>query len=189
MLPELGVSEKKTHSSSIDEDTSIALRRRLEELESRERSAKNKEDVEPPPARPEREEKPESGVVVVAPASVTETRQPAPSPAAVKAAPPPKSVESVATPKQQAPTAKETVSDLPTAPPRPMPIRPPLAGRGSAPSIPIPSKTVVHHTAPAPTVEPPPPPPPPSAPAPPVQQAAPAAPAAPEAPQIGRAHV
>ncbi|MBE7543545.1 MAG: translation initiation factor IF-2 [Solibacteraceae bacterium] len=182
MLPELGVSEKKTHSSSIDEDTSIALRRRLEELESRERSAKNKEDVEPPPARPESEEKPDSGVVVVAPASVTETRQPAPSPAAVKAAPPPKSVESVATPKQQATTAKETVSDLPTAPPRPMPIRPPLAGRGSAPSIPIPSKTVVHHTAPAPTVEPPPPPPPPSAPAPPVQQAAPAAPAAPEAP-------
>ena len=29
MLPELGVQEKKTHSSSIDEDVALELRRRL----------------------------------------------------------------------------------------------------------------------------------------------------------------
>ncbi len=29
MLPELGVQEKKTHSSSIDEDVALALRQRL----------------------------------------------------------------------------------------------------------------------------------------------------------------
>src|SRR3954465_429447 len=31
LLPELGVQEKKTHSSSIEEDTAIALRERLAE--------------------------------------------------------------------------------------------------------------------------------------------------------------
>src|SRR5689334_14872488 len=29
MLPELGVEEKKTHSSSIDEDVALAIRKRL----------------------------------------------------------------------------------------------------------------------------------------------------------------
>ena len=61
-LPELGVTEKKTHSSSIDEDVAIKLRRlyghRRPGPGTRARSRHEPRDAGRQPARPRRRRKP-----------------------------------------------------------------------------------------------------------------------------------
>src|SRR5256885_4638142 len=78
-LPELGVTEKKTHSSSIDEDVAIRLRALYgvasppsETEEAAEEAAPAKPAAPAPPA----------------PAAVETTPEPTPAPAAVEGKPP-----------------------------------------------------------------------------------------------------
>jgi translation initiation factor IF-2 len=145
MLPDLGVQEKKTHSSSIDEDVALELRQRLVAEGSiraaEERSNGNVYDSDhegdresesiarttpqdQPSARPEEvQERPEP--VVVAPAQVTESSKAAvqtPEPPAAST-PPPAEHEAPAT---LAATA-ETERPVPTF----RPLRPPLTSGGA----------------------------------------------------------
>jgi translation initiation factor IF-2 len=133
-LPELGVSEKKTHSSSIDEDVAIKLRQyygqdipdyvhdpNADDSASEGHEEHGEEGHETPPA---------TSAVAVAPV--------APAPALPPAA------ESAPVPKEEKPAAEET--------PRPMaPIRPPLAGRPIHPPVGAhaPAKPAAPRAAPA----------------------------------------
>src|ERR1035438_9195274 len=150
--PELGVSEKKTHSSSIDEDVAIKLRQyygqdipdyvhdpNADDSAGEGHEEHGDEGHETPPA---------ASAVAVAPE---------PPSAAV-----PPAAESAPVPKEEKPVAEET--------PRPMaPIRPPLAGRPihppvgahapakpAAPQVPhrAPAAPQVPHRAPPPTAAP-----------------------------------
>jgi translation initiation factor IF-2 len=177
LLPELGVSEKKTHSSSIDEDVAIKLRQHYgqdipdyvhdpnaEESAVEGHEEHGEEGHETPPV---------TSAVHAAPAAPA-----APAPAA----------ESAPVPKEDKPPAEE--------PPRAAaPIRPPLAGRPIHPPVGVhtPAKPeaphatpaapapAAPHRTPAPPAAAPAPAAPHRAPAPPVA-AAPAAPLAPAAP-------
>src|SRR5581483_82345 len=120
MLPELGVTEKKTHSSSIDEPVALEVKRRLG----------GESNGAPHAAAPE----PDRGPIPAAePAPPVE--QPRVSGSKVEAAPePPQS-------------ARETAPETPPAPaPRSAPLRPPLAsGQPLSPpmaprGIPIPAR-------------------------------------------------
>src|SRR5579871_5466268 len=105
LLPELGVTEKKTHSSSIDEDVAIKLRR----LYGHEVSDEAPDELESAPSEGEERSPVET---VEAPVATEE--------AATPAAP---AVEEEMTPEPAAETA------MPGRAPRPAhPIRPPLAG-------------------------------------------------------------
>src|SRR6516162_10265545 len=73
-LPELGVAEKKTHSSSIDEDVAIKLRR-LYGFEVPEGDVEAAEPDAGEPAAPEPGGAPEAAPV----AAEAETRQPSPA--------------------------------------------------------------------------------------------------------------
>ena len=146
-LPELGVSEKKTHSSSIDEDVAIKLRQYYgqdipdyvhdpnadDSTSDGHDEAHGEEGHEAPPAE---------SVIPVAPVHPAPVLPPA--------------AESAPVPKEEKPAAEEA--------PRPMaPIRPPLAGRpihppvgGHAPArpegpraTPAPPAPQVPHPAPA----------------------------------------
>jgi translation initiation factor IF-2 len=149
-LPELGVTEKKTHSSSIDEDVALKLRR-LFGGEIPEEHAEPEGRGAAPPERP-------------APAVVT---SPAPevtpaSPLGQASAPP--DIEE----KAAEPAAAKAPLDRPAGRPA-HPIRPPLAG--SAPPVaqaPAPPAAPVARVAPAAPPPAPAPPPPPGRPAPPV---------------------
>src|ERR1039458_8892140 len=166
-LPELGVSEKKTHSSSIDEDVAIKLRQyygqdipdyvhdpNADDSASEGHEEHGEEGHETPPA---------ISAVAVAPV--------APAPALPPAA------ESAPVPKEEKPAAEET--------PRPMaPIRPPLAGRPIHPPVGAhaSAKPAAPRAAPAPPAPPgphraPPPTAPPVAATPHVPAAQPATPA------------
>jgi translation initiation factor IF-2 len=116
-LPELGVSEKKTHSSSIDEDVAIKLRQHYgqdvpdyvhdpnaDDSAGEHEEAHGEEGHETPPA---------AAAVAVAPVH----------PAAVL----PPAAESAAVPKEEKPAEE--------APRTPAPIRPPLAGRPIHPPV------------------------------------------------------
>src|SRR6476646_2654808 len=89
MLPELGVTEKKTHSSSVDEPVAIEIKRRLaEEANGSSRSA----PVETEPAvehAPEAPAEPSRAPSVPKPEAVAEAPQPAAREAHTEAAPPP----------------------------------------------------------------------------------------------------
>src|SRR6185369_14566242 len=116
-LPELGVTEKKTHSSSIDEDVAIKLRRLYgfdgpypESSADHEDAGPEVEAHEPEPTAP-----------------VAETAVP------VIETPPP-----AAPPKQAEPAAEAPVPEKPAAPTGPpvvAPVRPPLAGRPIHPPV------------------------------------------------------
>jgi translation initiation factor IF-2 len=120
-LPELGVAEKKTHSSSIDEDVAIKLRRLYGfdvpdlEPESEPENAAMQEThetavaVEEPPARPEAHARP----------AATEDAAPSAVP----------------------PLAPPLVEELRPAPGVTAPVRPPLAGRPIHPPV-LPPGTV-----------------------------------------------
>jgi translation initiation factor IF-2 len=162
-LPELGVSEKKTHSSSIDEDVAIKLRQYYGQ------------DIPDYVHDPNADD---SAGDVHEEAHADEETSPATSSVAVAPAPPapavPPAAESAPVPKEEKPAAEE--------PPRAAaPIRPPLAGRPIHPPVGAhpPARPEAPRAAPAPPA--PHPKRPAAAPAPPVA-AAPPQPAAP-APQ------
>ena len=172
LLPELGVQEKKTHSSSIDEDVAVKLRRHYgfdvpdfveDESDSSVAVAEADEDY---PARPEGDEE----EVAARPAVHPPSRHEAPQPEAVEAPTAP----------EPAPAATPPVAET-SAPPAPSPaaapIRPPLAGRPIHPPI---GATGVHRpeVREAPRREEP--PKPPAAPAPPAATTQPPQPSAPQ---------
>jgi translation initiation factor IF-2 len=181
LLPELGVSEKKTHSSSIDEDVAIKLRQHYgQDIPDYVHDPNAEESVVEG-----HEEHGEGG------------HETPPVPSAVHAAPaapaaPAPAAEGAPAPKEEKPPAEE--------PPRTAaPIRPPLAGRPihppvgvhaparpeaphATPAVPAPSAP---HRAPAPAAAPPvaaAPPAPPAAPAPQTPPAAQFAPGRPSMP-------
>ena len=133
MLPELGVQEKKTHSSSIDEDVAIALKHKLS-------SAGGSDD--------EDREYYRSGADVLADADhahagVPEPLSHAPSrnePIFKPAAAAPIAPVAPADPAQTPATAEAPVENAPMR--RPSPLRPPLAGSGPREPIRPPTFTV-----------------------------------------------
>ncbi|HLG97476.1 MAG TPA: translation initiation factor IF-2 [Bryobacteraceae bacterium] len=178
MLPEFGITEKKTHSSSIDDSVAEQVRKRLAGGELASPQTTTAVAVEEPPQE-------EQSAEPVRPAAIEHGAKPAPAPAAEPAAPP------------AAETSDGAVAHAmeEQARPKPAPIRPPLATGGSAPlhppirPTPIPARPA---PPPAPGPRPgqilsgprqplPPPPPAPAAPAAPVA-AAPATPATPATP-------
>src|SRR5215472_16144363 len=72
MLPVLGVQEKKTHSSSVDEDVALELRRRLTGSETSQRESANG-DAEPEHAAGEEPESYSPPVAKAPPAVVNKT--------------------------------------------------------------------------------------------------------------------
>ena len=118
LLPELGVVEKKTHSSSIDEDVAVKLRRHY---------GHDVPDVLPErePELEHHEKAPEPGLPRLEP--VIEAAQPVPGPVVVEtvavASPP-------APPKEAEPARPAAEEHRPIAP-----IRPPLAGRPVHPPL------------------------------------------------------
>ena len=142
MLPELGVTEKKTHSSSIDDDVADKIRRRVsgngvalaealvEEEEASTPAGTHYEVVEA--QEPEPVEEP-------LPARTVQPGEGAPT------ALPPRTEEAApAVPGAPAPPVQETTpaaGDEGGARPRPSPLRPPLAGGG--PPVAPPLRTTV----------------------------------------------
>jgi translation initiation factor IF-2 len=130
-LPELGVTEKKTHSSSIDEDVAIRLRR-LYGHEVPEPAPEEKPKAETPLAEEARTQE-------MAPAAPTAAAEPVPAPVSApeeraEPATPPAEVAPGEEPVPAAitqPPAEE--KPAPVAPVHHTPIRPPLAGRPMQP--------------------------------------------------------
>ncbi len=114
LLPELGVTDKKTHSSSLDDDVVLNLRRRVAGMGAEEQAASHE-------AAPRQESARQSAAAVEEPAPVS------------KNVPPP------ATPEPARPAASALLenSEAP-APVRPaFPLRPPLAtGQPGGPNAP-----------------------------------------------------
>ncbi|HTR39109.1 MAG TPA: translation initiation factor IF-2 [Bryobacteraceae bacterium] len=127
MLPELGVSEKKTHSSSIDEDVAEKIRRRTQG--GGEESA---------PARTF-----STAAAVAEPEPDLQPEMPAEPPAPVVHAP--AHIEEL--PEAMPEDATPVVEDLPRS--KPAPLRPPLAAGGGAPVHP-PLRTTPLPARPAP---------------------------------------
>src|SRR5690348_4320758 len=114
LLPELGVTDKKTHSSSLDDDVVLRLRRRVAGMGAEEQAASHE-------AAPKQEHPRQSAVAVEEPAPVS------------KSAPPPAPTEPV----KPAVSASIETTEAP-APVRPaFPLRPPLAtGQPAGPNAP-----------------------------------------------------
>ena len=169
LLPELGVSEKKTHSSSIDEDVAIKLRQHYGQDIPDYVHDPNADDSASEAHEEARGDEGHEAPVATAIAPVA-------------SAPEAPIAESAPAPKEETPAAEEA--------PRPMaPIRPPLAGRPIHP--PVGGHAPARPEGPRATPAPPAPPvvhPKPAAPAPPVA-VAPPVPPAPTAPQTPPAAV
>ncbi|HML17119.1 MAG TPA: translation initiation factor IF-2 N-terminal domain-containing protein, partial [Bryobacteraceae bacterium] len=119
LLPELGVTDKKTHSSSLDDDVALEVRRRLGGSVSNGAGAARAHAAEHP--------EPELAPEIAGTQEEPETARPQ---HAVKVEPVPQP-EPVA-----AESPKESVEETP--PPRPVhPLRPPLASQPSAPAMPV----------------------------------------------------
>src|SRR5579883_2308619 len=116
LLPELGVSEKKTHSSSLDDDVALEVRRRLG-------GAVPENGAASAPAA----ESSSGGSAAVEPAAPPPAPEPAPAAPAPAAKAEPAPVE----------TKKEAVEEPPPQP-RVHPVRPPLASAGSPAATPAP---------------------------------------------------
>ncbi len=188
LLPELGVTEKKTHSSSIEEDAALVVRKRLAESgklgtepEHGHHAPKGQGDlfdlqvietpvkaetpkaVEAPAPKPPAETPLASSPVAPRPAPVAETPVVATAAIAIEKplAAKPVAEKPVAAKQAAAKQAAEKPTvETPVIRSAPMPLRPPL-GSGTAPRIHIPLAQA-HVPAPPPSV-----PVPPSAPAPP----------------------
>jgi len=144
-LPELGFTEKKTHSSSIDNDLAIKVREHFRSLAeaqeaavraaaARERAAKEKPREAPKAAPPAEAPAPAAGAKsVVVPASEV----PKPAPAPVEAAAPPVIEKPAAAATTPPPAAKPAPPAAQAPPPRPA-VRPavPAAARPSVPPRP-----------------------------------------------------
>jgi translation initiation factor IF-2 len=105
-LPEIGVTEKKTHSSSIDVDHAVLVRKHFQQLADDEVAAEAEKQAK------------------AAAAKVRPVARPAPPP------PPPPAARPVAAPVAAKPTEAPVVAAAPpvTPPPRPpIPVRPPIA--------------------------------------------------------------
>jgi translation initiation factor IF-2 len=114
LLPELGVTDKKTHSSSLEDDVVVNLRRRVAGMGAEEQAASHEAAPRQEPAR-------QSAIAVEEPAPVAKS---APAPVAPE---PAKPTASAPAEKSEAP-----------APVRPaFPLRPPLAtGQPGGPNAP-----------------------------------------------------
>src|SRR5579884_941921 len=129
MLPELGVSEKKTHSSSIDDDVADKIRRRVGGSVA---VAEHPDEEESPAASAEQDgNRFVSEPAPVEPAAEAETPEDAPA----TPTPPPSSA--AALPSQPAPEAAAPAASEEPARPRPTPLRPPLVGGGPPVSPPL----------------------------------------------------
>ena len=165
-LPELGVTEKKTHSSSIDEDVAIRLRRLY---------GQDVPDLEPE-TEPEIEERAEEPDTAEPPAH--------PAPGHAEAETTPSARESESSEEQPTATAiPEPTADTSAQPAaHHLPVRPPLAGRPVHPPVgphqPLPKPEAPRPEASRPMAPPPPPANPPSQ-TPPVAVIAPGRPVAP----------
>ena len=157
-LPELGVADKKTHSSSLDDDVVLKLRRYY-----------GREDTAPP-SEAEAESATEDRVAAPAVHVPVSNGQPKSQPAAEVEATPAVRAEPPA--KHDEPPA--TAAERPAAPS--MPIRPPIAATGRPIHPPIGSHAGPRQPLPAPAPAPPKPQPP--APAPPAAMIAPGRPVA-----------
>src|ERR1700674_4996384 len=74
LLPELGVADKKTHSSSLDDEIALELRRRLGQGQAPESPKEPKVEVEPEaPAPPRVHAVPKSEPAPVAPEALAES--------------------------------------------------------------------------------------------------------------------
>ncbi|MBN8732243.1 MAG: translation initiation factor IF-2 N-terminal domain-containing protein, partial [Acidobacteria bacterium] len=146
LLPELGVSDKKTHSSSLDDDVALNIRQLLagkgegagyvphldDDTESSEPVAVEEAVQATPPVKP-------AAPVADAPPVAASTAPAAPSPVPAVA---PKETDTPPPALAAPPPAEERERETP-APIRPpiAPVRPPLAaGKTSVPSIPIPPR-------------------------------------------------
>ena len=168
-LPELGVSEKKTHSSSIDEDVAIKLRRLYG----------HEVPEEMPETEAPAEVEQQAPGVVAAQHPAVETR-PRPAETSAGEAQAPEAAPTMETPAAQTgPGIVEKPAALAGA--QTAPIRPPLAGRPIHPPV---AGHVVRRPEPSPPAEPvrPAPPATPPAPTPPAAQTPPAAVIAPGRP-------
>jgi translation initiation factor IF-2 len=175
LLPELGVAEKKTHSSSLDEDHADLVRRHFGVVGARPDTFDHERDHEAPA-----EAAVEEQIEAPAPAAGPRETAPAHGPAATEVAEPvPAAAEQI-----------ETAPESEVARPRPTPLRPPLLGGSqrpvqppigtmSAPALPVQPPARVTTAPPPPAVRPA----APARPAPPQPRPAPAAtPATPAAP-------
>src|SRR5579884_3818672 len=142
-LPELGVAEKKTHSSSLDDDVADLVRRHF--------GADGAGAQEPREAHVESTT--DDSVAVAEGLETTEAPAPqrtaADQPAAIAEAEPEGSgaAESGAEAQQEAPAA--AAPEPGGARSRPAPIRPPLAGRAPAPTPGTPATPTIRPSAPA----------------------------------------
>ena len=170
LLPELGVNEKKTHSSSIEVDVSLVIRTRLAGMGEK-TEADSGHDSDPHHVQKNLFEHP----VTEAPAKAE-----GPKTAETKHAKAKGAVETAHAADTPA-TAPTVVEETPVRRPSPMPLRPPLAS-GTAPRI----ISIPPAQRPTPPSIPIPPPAPPVQAVPSVPPAAPAAPAstAPAAPAV-----
>ncbi|MCC6291817.1 MAG: translation initiation factor IF-2 [Bryobacterales bacterium] len=143
LLPELGVSDKKTHSSSLDDDVALQIRQALVgkgEGTGRPREADAGEKAPEPATGREVAYAP-----VAAPPAPAAAAPPLPPPsqAAPKETPTPSSVVSTVVTAPPPQEEKEREAPAPVRPPV-APVRPPLAaGKPSVPSIPIPPRPAV----------------------------------------------
>jgi translation initiation factor IF-2 len=157
-LPELGITEKMTHSSSIDEDVANQLKR-LYGFEVVERAPGSGDGAAMEPEQGAEGHEPEDGIEAEGPAV------PAVKPEAPKHSAP---VHAEATPEPE--PERPAAEPAPAAPAHPAPIRPPLAGRpihppigGAAPPRPAPEGPRAPAVPPPAPAAPPPPPTPPAA--------------------------
>jgi translation initiation factor IF-2 len=144
LLPELGVAEKKTHSSSVDEDVAELLRKRLTGAggEEHRRAARDEQESAGEIAATDEKTK-EDGHILTAPTHAEETTLKPPAEPLAQEVP--------------VPPLPEMATVHPA--PRPLPIRPPLAAPAglrhagpAVPSIPIPPHPVTHVAPHAPAV-------------------------------------
>ena len=124
-LPEIGVTEKKTHSSSIDVEHAVLVRKHFQQIAEQEAAAEAaKSAPKPKPARPA-----VSAPVAARPLTVAPGAQPAavtPKPASTQGGPP-----------HSAPTPGQPIGTRPGAPPVSRPAPPQAPGAAPAASQPI----------------------------------------------------
>ncbi|HTP88633.1 MAG TPA: translation initiation factor IF-2 [Bryobacteraceae bacterium] len=178
LLPELGVAEKKTHSSSLDEDHAELVRRHFGVSGARPDTFDHERDHEPAVKAPAAE--PDGAPAAAAPKETAHAQRPAAAPEAAEPGP--------------AAAEAEAAHETEAARPKPTPLRPPLLGGShrpiqppigmTAPSMPLPPS---RPAAPPPAAKPAAPPRPAAPPQPRPTAAAPTtpAPAAPAAPPAG----
>src|SRR5580693_558802 len=135
-LPELGVADKKTHSSSLDDDVVYKLRRYY-----------GHEDAEPPSGGELETAPPDRPAVHAEPASVSNGQpkfQPVVDVEAAPAAHAAPAVKRHETPHEEPPAAERERPAAPAMPIRPpiatgRPIHPPIGSHSGAPRSPMPS--------------------------------------------------